>query len=438
MPKFHRFDVLEEIVMARIKRMLSLILCFALVAGYIPAPVSAEEVSLQVQEEAAEPVTEAAEETEAPTTEATEPETEATEEPATEATKSAEEVCTGLADCAAEEPAEDCERPAAEKAAADQAAADEVAALIAGIPSLEAIQEKSLTDQQADYNQVQDAYEAYCALTSDQQALLPPAEEVFKPYFDYFNAQTEAAADHSHPVCGGSCGCASDTHTSYTWTAWDGTTKLMNGNYYLTTDLVLDSTMILDYSYSTKLCLNGHSITCEDTVFDIYSYRSLLITDCVGTGKVESAAADCTIGNNKFLSIWGGAIRNTSAGGSAIDAYAGTTTYVCGGLVEGNAISTIYMYPGSDVRIQDGTVHNIRNCYAISGLCQSGTHTLSNLTVSGGNLTTEGSKLVVEVPCGNFTMSGGYIDGDVIVYSEEGTTTVSGGTIDGMLAKPSG
>ena len=95
-----------------------------------------------------------------------------------------------------------------------------------------------------------------------------------------------ADTTHSHPMCGSSCRCT-DKHSNLTWTAWDGTTRMYNGNYYLEKDIVLSSTMILDYSYVSYLCLNGHSITCEDMVFDIYSNRTLMITDCVGTGKID-------------------------------------------------------------------------------------------------------------------------------------------------------
>ena len=147
--------------------------------------------------------------------------------------------------------------------------------------------------------------------------------------------QVHAATTHSHPLCGTSCSCSS-SHANETWQVWDGTSRMYSnyGHYYLEEDIVLDSTVILDYSYTTYLCLNGHTITCEDTVFDIYSYRSLLITDCKGTGKIETTGNSCTISNNKYLSIWGGTILNSSSFGSAIDAFRGTTTYVCKGRVE--------------------------------------------------------------------------------------------------------
>ena len=136
---------------------------------------------------------------------------ETTEPPATET----KPVCTGLADCAAENHSEGCEKAAAdakaaeeeaarkaaeEKAAADKAAADVVAALIEALPALADIQAKPLEKQGEDYTQVNAAYDAYMALTADQQALLMPAEDVFKPYFDYFGGLTQEAATS------GSCG----------------------------------------------------------------------------------------------------------------------------------------------------------------------------------------------------------------------------------------
>ena len=63
--------------------------------------------------------------------------------------------------------------------------------------------------------------------------------------FPLTSLPASAATAHSHPICGSSCRCSSDNHSSYTWTEWDGTTKMYNGNYYLTKDVVLSSTMVL-------------------------------------------------------------------------------------------------------------------------------------------------------------------------------------------------
>ena len=117
--------------------------------------------------------------------------------------------CDGTQDCSAEEHSEGCEKnlteeqtkkeTVTEEAVADQknedqAAADEVAALIEALPSVSTIQQKLLANQMDDYDQVQMAYEAYEKLTDDQKALLPFTENIFKPYFEYFNGQTSTVA----------------------------------------------------------------------------------------------------------------------------------------------------------------------------------------------------------------------------------------------------
>ena len=120
--------------------------------------------------------------------------TEETTEPA--ATEETKPVCTGLADCAAENHNEGCEKAAAdakaaeeeaarkaaeEKAAADKATADAVAALIAAQPALVDIQAKPYEEQGGDYTQVNAAYDAWKALTDDQKALLTCGQEFFDP-----------------------------------------------------------------------------------------------------------------------------------------------------------------------------------------------------------------------------------------------------------------
>ena len=250
-------------------------------------------------------------------------------------------------------------------------------------------------------------------------------------FSEIFAVKAEAATTHSHPICGKSCACASSSHSSEEWTVWDGTTRMYSnyGHYYLEEDIVLSSTVILDYGYTTYLCLNGHTITCEDTVFDIYSYRSLLITDCKGTGVIESTNASCTIGNNKYLSVWGGNIINSSD--DAICAYEGTNTFICGGRVEGKNGYAIYGQPGSHIQVQGGTVHG--GWSAISSGYDYSSAPLGSLTVKGGVISCENGYDTLDVQNGNFNMSGGRVVGNVSVYDQDGTTTVSGGTITGYL-----
>lgn len=218
--------------MRRMKRSISVLLCCVLLAGYLPAPVFAEDLSQTglcehhtVHEDCAY----------APAVEATACKHQHEEACGVEVENcshvhdeacgfaeakdevdcdyvcgecSAQEeeiICDGTLDCVAEEHGESCEKIAAEQqAVADRAAADEVAVLIDALPDLESIQEKPVADQQADYNQIQAAYEAYEKLTDSQKILLPSSEKVFEPYFAYFNTlvvvvDTSEAAEN---VCG--------------------------------------------------------------------------------------------------------------------------------------------------------------------------------------------------------------------------------------------
>ena len=262
-------------------------------------------------EETTEPVTEP-EETTDPVTEpeeTTEPVTEPEEatEPATEPeeTEESKPVCTGRADCAAENHGDTCEKKIAEdKAAADKVAADAVSALIAELPTLEQLQAMPLEEQSACYNQVQSVYSAYEQLTDDQKALLPPAEEVFKPYFDYFNGQTEAM------VAEGTCGA------KLTWVLDDAGILTISGSgaMYNTASAApwaeycaqINSVIIADGVTSIgfrafRYCSGLTSIEIPDSVtsisfeafYECRGLRSVVIPDGV-TSIGDLAFAHCT------------------------------------------------------------------------------------------------------------------------------------------------
>ena len=90
----------------------------------------------------------------------------------------------------AEIPESPCTYQCAEcqQAAVDQAAADAVAALIAELPTVEALRAMTAEEQQAVYNQLQAVLNAYNALTGAQKALIPNAEAVLLPLLEYFDS----------------------------------------------------------------------------------------------------------------------------------------------------------------------------------------------------------------------------------------------------------
>ena len=118
---------------------------------------------------------------------------------------------------------------------------------------------------------------------------------------------------HTHPVCGSSESCTDPghgtEHTDVTWTEWNETTSLPDsgGNYYLTGNVTLSETWKAP-SEETSLCLNGHSITCENSseqgsVIRVPSGVTLTITDCADTpGKITGGTGTETRYNTSILS----------------------------------------------------------------------------------------------------------------------------------------
>ena len=208
-----------------------------------------------------------------------------------------------------------------------------------------------------------------------------------------------SAATHSHPVCGASCDCTNTTHASTsTWKEWDGSTKMTSGYYYLTKDVELSQTMILNYTHTAYLCLNGHTISCEDdVVFDIYSYFSLNICDCKGGGAVKTTNGYATILNNKKLTIFGGSIRGENYCPAIINS-SGKSVVVYGGEITSAQGTPIY---------SEGSV-----------------------TMYDGKIAGKWDAISVEGSQGNLQIYGGEFNGTVYNSSVEGTTFITGGVFD--------
>ena len=84
----------------------------------------------------------------------------------------------------------------------EDSALAEVAALLAALPTREALEQMSQEEQAAAYEQIQLAYEAFDCLTQEQQQQFPAAEEQFEQLFSFFNQQTAAAAAQEENKCG--------------------------------------------------------------------------------------------------------------------------------------------------------------------------------------------------------------------------------------------
>ena len=64
----------------------------------------------------------------------------------------------------------------------------EVKALVADLPTLDALKAMSTEEQQQVYTQTQAAYDAYLALNEEERSGISGAEETFDALFGYFNS----------------------------------------------------------------------------------------------------------------------------------------------------------------------------------------------------------------------------------------------------------
>ncbi len=118
---------------------------------------------------------------------------------------------------------------------------------------------------------------------------------------------------------------------------------LGTGNYYLTGDLVLDYPIAFSPSGSVNLCLNGHKITCKNSITDslvyVYDKLELNLADCS-----ETKSGSITGGNGGgvyiygTLNMYGGNIAENEAemGGGV---YSSGTFILNGGKITGNKAS---------------------------------------------------------------------------------------------------
>ena len=276
---------------------------------------------------------------------------------------------------------------------------------------------------------------------------------------------------HVHPVCGAACGTDHDkdgtaeNHAQLTWAEWDGTTTVLaEGNYYLTDDIEISSTITVT-SGTVNLCLNGHTLTLSSTStaqnrnrIKVSAGATLNICDCIGQseGIVFDAVDQSHIDNYGTLNLYGISLSNTTNDkgtsirliytransvtnlyGCTLDSYnmgiytKGGEINIIGGSItaDRNAIehnggnvtiwdnavlnvdgtdswSTIALYAGT-VNLKSGTVKNDAGSIAIQ-MQNSGE---AKMNISGGSVTTGGKSNTIYVvnPNAEITITGGSV-----------------------------
>ena len=213
-----------------------------------------------------------------------------------------------------------------------------------------------------------EAYEAYDALTEDQQSALTGAEKMIA-ILEWTTEQVALAANEDL-----------SSHTNHDdWTAISTATELTGidkaGNYYLTDNVTLTENEAWKPADGVVLCLNGKSIQASGN-FDVITVNNgvtFTLCDCKSSGST-------------------GKVTHSNGTGSGV--YVNGTFNMYGGSISGN--SAIY---GGGVRIERTIKNPVFNMY--------GGEITNNKAASSGGF--GGGVYVCD---GTFKMSGGEITGN--------------------------
>ena len=243
------------------------------------------------------------------------------------------------------------------------------------------------------------------------------------------------AGEHTHPICGATCNHKdendSSTHENVMWTAISTAAELTkynlaSGNYYLTDNITLTETWTVFSGQNIVLCLNGHSITVNNSGSVIFVSGTFTLCDCTGNGEIthgtdgalNSMAAVLCVERGTF-DMYGGKITGntntstTSSGGGVSVTYSGTFD-MYGGEISGNTSSG----DGGGVSLASA------GSFSMYGGVISGNTSSSSNEGGGGVLVGAGT---------SFTMEGGTISGNSATNGDGGGVFVETITTDGKI-----
>ena len=294
-----------------------------------------------------------------------------------------------------------------EDSAAKQAVAA-VQAMIDALPDASELDGMDDTARESACLAASEAYEAYDALTEDQQSALTGTEKMIA-ILEWTTEQVALAAGtgHTHPICGSTC--EDRNHNNVTWRGASNVTGLeAGGHYYLIRDVKVSETW--HPADGVVLCLNGHSITATTTsinVIEVDKGKTFTLTDCGTAGTVTHEAEKRGRGVMVFgtFNLYGGNITGNQTDGN----YNDRGTFGAGVYVA--TYSVFNMYGGKitgNMGYSGGGSVYVAPTYADSSRAV--------FNMSGGEISDNsslyGNSSGVYVNGGEFIMSGGSITGN--------------------------
>ncbi len=321
---------------------------------------------------------------------------------------------------------------------------EKVQELIDALPATDKLTTMTKDEQNAVYADLQAAYEAYQALTEDEQALLT-GTEVFESLFHFFNGMVNLLATAngvSYLDANGSVQTANSvTEVESSTIAWSTGWYVVKGDVTIGSRVAVSGAVHLILADGASLTVNGGINVAEGNSFSVYAQsagENMGALTATG-GSLAAGIGGGSRGSGGNITISGGSVTATGGGnaagiGSGKDSVSGGNIIIHGGTVKATGGSLAAGIGGGNsssggkITIHGGTVETIgRGSGAGIGGGNNGSG--GTITIHGGTVTATGGSRGAGIGGGN-NGSGG------IATIDGGSVTATG--IDGAAGIGSG
>ena len=310
---------------------------------------------------------------------------------------------------------------------AAQLSAGDVQKLIDALPTTDKLTTMTKDEQNAVYADLQAAYEAYEALTEDEQALLT-GTEVFESLFHFFNGMVNLLAENGVSYLDEN----GDEQTADNVTVVDGsTTAWSDGWYVVNRNVTIDSRVTvrgevhLILADNASLTVDGGINVAEGKSFSVYAQSvGEKMGTLTATGENGAGIGGGSWENAGTITINGGSVTATGgynqAGIGGGDQGSGGTVTISGGNVtatggqEAAGIGSGFEGSGGNITIHGGSITATGGGPA-AGIGSGSSGSYDNITINGGNVTATGGQeaagigSVANGSYGNITINGGNV-----------------------------
>ena len=278
---------------------------------------------------------------------------------------------------------------------------EKVQELIDALPATDKLTTMTKDEQNAVYADLQAAYEAYQALTEDEQALLT-GTEVFESLFHFFNGMVNLPATANGVSYLDENG---DEQTADNVTVVESGTTAWNGGWYVVNDTVTIGSRVavsgevhLILADGASLTVNGGINVAKDNSFSVYAQSA---GKNMGTLTATGGPSAAGIGGGYLVS--GG---NITISGGSVTATGGPSA---AGIGNGKDSGS-----GGNIIIHGGSVTATGGAYA-AGIGGGNSSSGGTVTIHGGSVTATGGQDAAGIGGGN--------------NGSGGTITINGGTV---------